>query len=656
MLRLMLLMLICACLLCFSKAFNLYPPFVSPDKLAQAYNITIDCLNALNETIPDCDQDLFQMIGSLDNYWWEDDNLTDICGGNCSDAAAAWSLDIADACDGQYLSAYGKLVPATSISDRFVDGMNVGCLGSETNDTWCLIESQDWVGSDIIRPNCNINPSDPACSGNITDVNPAYQRMANLYTNDVLCSNCFIRMLYYRVTSNYLPDADYSDYLVDQLQDVADVCSTTIPNITLRALPTFDPAPSLTSINFGNTTGSSPTTATPSATCTGQVISADQAPSGCDAITTKYGVSTGDIQTVTGSDTCGFNGSICVPSGCGLKQVPSGATWWVVTLGLPGNITTIQFLNWNPNIIGLCDSLYPGQYVCTRLPGGSFSLAPPPLGTGANAGNQQRGGAGGIVTPTTTITSIGNPAWEGPGPTATQDGIVDSCNNYAMAKSGDNCVDFAKGHAIQPEQLYAWNPVLGSGGVNCSLEFWASEYYCIGISTTSSPTPTPPPASSSPGISVTAPGPTQSGIDSRCSAYAMAQSGDNCASFAKTNGISTDQLYAWNGILGTSGANCNTNFWANEYYCVGISGGATPPATSAPQNPVTAPGPTQSGIASNCNKFAQAQSGGSCSGFAQSNGITTAQLYAWNPILGSNGGNCNSNFWANEWYCVGVSS
>jgi hypothetical protein len=67
-------------------------------------------------------------------------------------------------------------------------------------------------------------------------------------------------MLYSRVISNYLPDADYSEYLVDQLQDIADVRSTPIPDITLRALPTYDPMP---------TTTRSTTSATPVATCSG---------------------------------------------------------------------------------------------------------------------------------------------------------------------------------------------------------------------------------------------------------------------------------------------------------------------------------------------------------------------------------------------------
>lgn len=100
-------------------------------------------------------------------------------------------------------------------------------------------------------------------------------------------------------------------------------------------------------------------------------------------------------------------------------------------------------------------------------------MAPPPLGTSADAGNQQRGGQGGVVTPTTTVTATGNPVSEAPGPTATQSGIASGCNNYAEAKKGDDCYDFAIAHSIQPAQLYAWNSVLGPNGANCSLMFQA---------------------------------------------------------------------------------------------------------------------------------------------------------------------------------------
>jgi hypothetical protein len=31
-------------------------------------------------------------------------------------------------------------------------------------------------------------------------------------------------------------------------------------------------------------------------------------------------------------------------------------------------------------------------------------------------------------------------------------------------------------------------------------------------------------------------------------------------------------------------------------------------------------------------------------------------LYTWNTILGVDGADCGAELWADEWYCVGVSS
>ncbi|KAK1675198.1 LysM domain-containing protein, partial [Colletotrichum godetiae] len=274
------------------------------------------------------------------------------------------------------------------------------------------------------------------------------------------------------------------------------------------------------------------------------------------------------------------------------------------------------------------------------------------LGTEANAGNQQRGGAGGIVSATTTATDIVNPVSGGTAPSPTQDGLVTNCNNYASATAGDGCEAFATRNSIVPTQLYAWNPVLGTAGSECSTALWASEYYCIG---TWKPTQT---------SAVTAPGPTQTGITSSCNKYAEAISGDVCSVFASRNNITTAQLYAWNSVLGSSGENCAGSMWADEYYCVGVSGSSSAATTtqattataavSTTATQVTAPGPTQTGIVSSCSKFAKAPSGVVCGDFSSSNSISTDQLYAWNTVLGINGENCASSMWANEYYCVGI--
>lgn len=166
-----------------------------------------------------------------------------------------------------------------------------------------------------------------------------------------------------------------------------------------------------------------------------------------------------------------------------------------------------------------------------------------------------------------------------------------------------------------------------------------------------------PPTSAAP-----APGPTQSGITPSCNRYASAVKGDTCDAFAVRNHITNAQLYAWNIVLGSHGENCGTQLWAQEYYCVGVVSAGTPaPTTTTRSLPttttarVTAPGPTQSGIVANCVKFAEADGGLGCYDFAAAHSITTAQLYAWNTVLGANGENCGTSFWAKEYYCVGVS-
>ncbi|KAM0816485.1 hypothetical protein AB5N19_02287 [Seiridium cardinale] len=63
----------------------------------------------------------------------------------------------------------------------------------------------------------------------------------------------------------------------------------------------------------------------------------------------------------------------------------------------------------------------------------------------------------------------------------------------------------------------------------------------------------------------------------------------------------------------------------------------------------TPPGPTQMGISSSCNLYAEPISGDDCYDFATRYGITLDQFYELNPAVGE----C-VKFWAGEAYCVGV--
>ena len=66
------------------------------------------------------------------------------------------------------------------------------------------------------------------------------------------------------------------------------------------------------------------------------------------------------------------------------------------------------------------------------------------------------------------------------------------------------------------------------------------------------------------------PSPIQARNAGDCNSHAEAGNRDFCFKFAQDKGITTDQLYSWNTVLGTEGANCGTQFFKGYWCCVGI--------------------------------------------------------------------------------------
>lgn len=354
--------------------------------------------------------------------------------------------------------------------------------------------------------------------------------------------------MYQRLTSPYLPDHDYSDYLISQYQDILDVCNYTnrMPELVIRVPPDYATAvPPALELNVTTDT-----------TCAGQTIvkSTLDPNANCNTIAQAFKVATGDVQAATGNDNCTISTtSICLPAACILHQIATGDTCDSLAASFSSanlNVTVVSFLSWNANINGLCDSLPAGDYVCDSAPCGSYIPPPPPPGS-ANANGQQRGGNDGSDAGTSDNTTTSSPT---SAPSPTQTGITSGCTKYVQAQSGDYCTKFAQANNITPDQLYAWNTVLGSGGSNCDGDFFLGYYYCVAA--------TPP----------VVPSPTQAGIAANCDKYKIAQSGDYCSKFAQDNGVSTDDLYTWNPVLGSGGNNCDSQFFLGYYYCVGISG------------------------------------------------------------------------------------
>jgi LysM repeat protein len=99
---------------------------------------------------------------------------------------------------------------------------------------------------------------------------------------------------------------------------------------------------------------------------------------------------------------------------------------------------------------------------------------------------------------------------------------------------------------------------------------------------------------------------------------------DNCAIVEIKFDITLKQSYRWNPSVGST---C-TNLWIGEAYCV--KGPALTVTTRATTN-----APTQTGIASNCNKYYTVVAKDSCAKIETTYNITFAELYQWNPAIGS---------------------
>lgn len=238
-------------------------------------------------------------------------------------------------CYGEFLRSGDRLVEADTLSTRFVEGLGIACLQSSSND-WCFVESQEWVGSDVVRPDCAANPSDAWCI-NPANVSAENSRMANLYEDEVLCSECFLKLMHARISSEFLPDEDHSDYLVEQFQDIQEVCQTTIAaNIMTRALPNY-PVVLTATPTYGEGPGTviayEPETTELSCSEGQQLIdvidvSTSDSVQACQEISLRYGVATGNLVVATGNEACYVElGEICGPEPCRLLRVSKGQTW-----------------------------------------------------------------------------------------------------------------------------------------------------------------------------------------------------------------------------------------------------------------------------------------------------------------------------------------
>ena len=223
----------------------------------------------------------------------------------------------------------------------------------QASDTsqYCLVQSYDWAGSDIIRPDCtdSANANATQCI-DPTVVSPENERIANLYPDDLLCSSCFLNLFYLRLASPYLPDLDQSDDLVEQWYDILDICKATsrLPDLLVRSLPSYQSAPGVFQNWVGNTsfgfTDPEPLVSneTYNATCQARTIVFSElnpptinftTQSTCDVMAQFFKASTGDVWQMFGNPSCmpDFNTTeipaVCVPLECDVVPMGANSSW-----------------------------------------------------------------------------------------------------------------------------------------------------------------------------------------------------------------------------------------------------------------------------------------------------------------------------------------
>ncbi|KAK8036495.1 LysM domain-containing protein [Apiospora marii] len=244
-------------------------------------------------------------------------------------------------------------------------------------------------------------------------------------------------------------------------------------------------------------------------------------------------------------------------------------------------------------------------------------------------------------------------------PTTAPSDTLQDCTNWYVGVSSDKCDAIANDNFITLEQLYRYNPSLAA---NCDIKNGIS--YCVeenfGIPPPLPPTTTSTSAGSTTtaGNGISTPTPTMGGMVSNCNKFYFVPADTSCSTVLSVNGITLEQLFAWNADVGVD---CR-GLWAKVYVCVGVIGGGggtttpttptttliTTTTTTSAGNGIATPSPTQPGMVSNCDKFYFVPPDTPCNAVLSANGITLAQLYAWNAGVGDD---CRG-LWARVYVCV----
>ncbi|KAL7938017.1 hypothetical protein V8C35DRAFT_330113 [Trichoderma chlorosporum] len=556
-------------------------------------------------------------------------NLTTLCDADCTKSIASYRENVLRACANDISSSTpsdgSMAVPGTGLhddiyniqggsvrpvhlADYFLLNHKINCLQDDSNPAqWCYLKAGE----------------------------------KNIFLTNSSCDACSLGAVRARIEGF----DDYTPQLASAWSSqVTSVCKTT-------AAPLSTPKYSV--ILADNNTIVSGYNPTPTS-CSGIIVPV-ATNANCDDFAESHGIGTEQLLAINQlqSGCVNFPGgktSLCIQGSCKTYKVVANDTCRRIAHQF--NLWPLQVSLWNPVLDVQCRDLarMVGRILCISNPSGytTPTLSLPPVSTVStpvvSPPSRSLQAFSNLPTVTTTWTMPPLPTVN-----ATQfplaNGSISGC--FEMWDNPYSNMLCEAAAAVYGADVHSWNTSY------CGLLYNPANSNVTNLIDPANNF-VPPPEGSTPGATT------------RCLVWYTTVDGDTCSSVLSDWGITMAQFYAWNPQIGPQ---CQS-MWSEAAYCVSSPDNTISTLTSAPPplksstskvaatttptttTSVTPPGPTQPGIVKNCKMYALARSGQTCGDFAAANGITTANLYAWNTVLS---GNC-LHFAPGAAYCIRVSS
>jgi len=244
-------------------------------------------------------------------------------------------------------------------------------------------------------------------------------------TEEQICSDCFLRMLELDVS---IPSASHFLQTGSSASDVLSLIS----DCSKKGYEQFTPTSMVLNTNIH-------TTMQPTTICEPSAIYTIQPDDTCNGLCLAHNVSTYSLTASNGLDAyCQdlppAGTEMCLPTSCDVYTVIKDDTLQTISEQQPGNVSVVQLLAWNPNLIPLWNlKRQTNMQICVSPPTSALAAS-----TDSNAADTQ-------------------------------------CGRYYTIQPGDICPDITSREDISLPNLYSLNQGIDIDCANLTTE----ERYCV---------------------------------------------------------------------------------------------------------------------------------------------------------------------------------